>query len=232
MLLIIVILLILYLIFRDTPENFDIHEHFDEKQKEGIDLKNVNAITFSPHKYTTGNRTNPIPQLNCVGGNACDQSSIIKNIQCINKGTNDNDNDNVQWKCKAMLPHNYEISNTNVNCEGLSGGDDKIKLKGSCGLKYHLNNKNRNINRNKNTQNLDIFWIIFIVFLLFLIISLSGRYYYGGPYGMYYSPYYPPYYSPIIYGSPGYYNNSYSDSYSYSQPSSSFSTGFGETETR
>ncbi len=226
MLFVIFILLIIYLIFSDTPKNFYLHEHFDENQKEsvdlkkeGIDLKNVNAITFSPHKYTTGNRSNPIPQLNCVGGNACDQSSIVKNIQCVNKGIDDNGN--VQWECKTKLPSNFELSNTNVNCEGLRGSNDKIKLKGSCGLKYNLDNKNRNINRNKNihnTNNSYILWIIIIIFVLFLVIIPPIRSYgYGGYYGSIYHPYYSPYYSPMIY-----------NSYSYSEPISNFSTNFGE----
>ncbi|KAF9186039.1 hypothetical protein BGZ51_002283 [Haplosporangium sp. Z 767] len=83
---------------------------------------------------TTGRRTSPVPQLNCVGGNACGDFEP-EVVQCTNTGFDGSD---VQWKCQADLPHNLRFGQLDVYCEGYNHPDDPYVLKGSCGLEYKL----------------------------------------------------------------------------------------------
>ena len=56
-----------------------------ESRKDKIKLKDVEVLTLRPNQWTTGRRTKPVPQLQCVGG-YCD---AIKGetVQCYNRGS-------------------------------------------------------------------------------------------------------------------------------------------------
>ena len=215
--------------FKNNAEYFE----NEPSQLGGFDLRNVKTMTFFKNLHTTGNRTNPIPQLNCVEGNACGKSGLIDSVQCNNAGTNENDD--VQWECKTELPNNLSLGKTNLNCEGLKNDKDKIKFKNSCGLEYSLNSNYENNNNNSYSNNW-IWVLLCFVFLILCIVLIKSR----GPYGYagvgsYPYPY--PYYSPIFYPSyPSYgYGSPYGSSISHSSPSYSgfsSSTGFGSTRTR
>ncbi|KAG0311895.1 hypothetical protein BGZ99_009845 [Dissophora globulifera] len=101
-------------------------------------LKEVQTLTLHRGKMTTGRRADPVPQVNCVGGNARGHFEPDV-IQCVNTGFDGSD---VQWKCQADLPEDLRFGELNVYCEGYGYPDDPYVLKGSCGLEYQLNYKN------------------------------------------------------------------------------------------
>ncbi|KAI8362966.1 hypothetical protein B0O80DRAFT_432320 [Mortierella sp. GBAus27b] len=111
-------------------------------------LKDVQTITLHRGKMTAGRRTSPVPQLNCVGGNACgDYEPAV--VQCTNSGFDGMD---VQWKCQADLPSKLRFGELNVYCEGFAYPDDPYVLKGSCGLEYELYYTNIHSNRDRGEQ--------------------------------------------------------------------------------
>lgn len=223
------LLLILFVIFIIYCESSKINnnEHLttDTNQNKtdemGFDLRNVQTMTFFKNKLTNGNRTAPISQLNCVGGNACNESNIISSVQCTNTGTNASND--VQWKCSTNLPNYLTMNNTNINCEGLKDSSDKIKLKESCGLEYNLdNNRNHmNLNNSDNSYIIIIFVVLFIIVFVFALVNYVPHSYYYNGYN------YPGYYFGIPYHTTGFsYNTNFASNFGKSND------GFGTTITR
>jgi len=104
---------------------------------DAILLDQVQALTFSKGRMTTGRRNSPIPQLQCVGGTASGEMKLAPSaVQCRNVGSDGFGN--VQWKCEADLDSSVRFGETVVSCEGYSHPDDPYILKGSCGLEYTL----------------------------------------------------------------------------------------------
>ena len=58
-------------------------------------------------------------------------------MRCTNSGSS-YDEDNIDWTCKASLPPEFKLGETEVICEGYSNPDDPYILKGSCGVEYRL----------------------------------------------------------------------------------------------
>lgn len=208
------IVLAIFCLYTILKNNNKPMEHFNIKEeiniKEGIDLKNVQAFTFEKNKYTTGSRLNPIPQLNCVGGNACDDSHIINNIQCTNMGTDDYGK--IQWKCNASCTgvNNFYMTNTDVTCEGLTSNTDELKLKGSCGLNYHLYSKYI-----KQSYNMYIWIMIIAVVFIFFFTKKTTKYHNG------------------CYHNEGYHRSTnYEHTYYTSHNSNDMLNGYGTTLTR
>jgi len=105
---------------------------------ESILLENVKALTFSKGQMTTGRRSSPISQLQCVGGSATSYyDQYPSTVQCVNVGSDGFGN--IQWKCEADLDSSVRFGQTTVSCEGFNHPDDPYILKGSCGLEYTLN---------------------------------------------------------------------------------------------
>jgi len=98
-------------------------------------LEKVNVLTFTKGHMTTGNRSQRLPQLQCVGGSACSSRYEPSVVQCKNVGS---DGIDVQWKCEADLESAVKFGATIVSCEGYDNPDDPYVLKGSCGLEYSL----------------------------------------------------------------------------------------------
>jgi len=99
-------------------------------------LSDVKALTFSRGQYTTGRRSSPIPQLQCVGGDACSSSLQPTTVQCLNRG--EDYTGNIQWKCDAELDTSVRFGRTDVSCEGYNNPNDPYILRGSCGVEYTL----------------------------------------------------------------------------------------------
>ncbi|KAH7727209.1 7 transmembrane protein 66 [Aphelenchoides avenae] len=97
-------------------------------------LRDVQALTLRRGDHTTGRRSSPVPQLQCVGGTAKGQFAP-KVVQCYNRGF---DGVDVQWECKAELPAEFQFGKISVSCEGYDYPNDPYILAGSCGLKYEL----------------------------------------------------------------------------------------------
>lgn len=97
-------------------------------------LESITTLTLHDHKYTTGRRSAGVPQLKCVGGNACREYTPDV-VQCTNTGFDGRD---VQWRCDAELPSDLRFGPVEVSCEGFDNPDDSYILVGSCGLEYTL----------------------------------------------------------------------------------------------
>jgi len=131
---------------------------------QSVSLSNVGSLTFYKNAYTTGNRLEPIPQLQCVGGDACNYAHLIQSIQCVNRGNNEFDNP--QWSCSTDISNKFRLGKTVVSCEGFMNSEDKFKLAGSCGLKYEL----------FLTQHSSSFGNFVITFLILFVLIVSGTY--------------------------------------------------------
>ena len=230
------ILFVIFIMFCEVRnDNDNVKEHLainlngDNDGNNGFDLRNVQTMTFQKNNYTKGNRTDPIPQLNCVGGNACGHSYKVNSVQCKNNGIDENDD--VQWKCDTNLPYDLSLGETNLNCEGLTSSMDKIKLKGSCGLEYTLNDKAIHIEPDNSYFTIIITLIIlfFIVAICFAVIRSSFIGYHDYDYSYRYG-------YPLYYGSPYWHNYNYNNGYVQSNFGSGddyvSASGFGSTFTR
>ncbi|XP_028999558.1 store-operated calcium entry-associated regulatory factor [Betta splendens] len=98
-------------------------------------LRDVQVLTLYKGHYTTGRRSSPVLQLQCVGGSAGCSSFVPDVVQCQNKGW---DGVDVQWECKTDMDNAFRFGRVEVSCEGYSHSADPYVLKGSCGLEYTL----------------------------------------------------------------------------------------------
>jgi len=103
-------------------------------EKNRVRLQDVQVLTLHQGKMTTGRRSSPVPQLNCVGGSAKGMFNP-QVVQCSNRGWDGLD---VQWECKADMDMDYRFGSINVICEGYDYPEDPYILAGSCGLEYTL----------------------------------------------------------------------------------------------
>uniref|UniRef100_A0A0R3S3Z8 Store-operated calcium entry-associated regulatory factor n=1 Tax=Elaeophora elaphi TaxID=1147741 RepID=A0A0R3S3Z8_9BILA len=95
-----------------------------------VRLVDVSTLTLYRDKYTTGRRSAPIPQIQCVGGSAKGKFEP-RVVQCYNRGY---DGIDVQWECKAEMSDQYEFGEIRVSCEGYDYANDPYILRGSCGV--------------------------------------------------------------------------------------------------
>lgn len=101
-----------------------------------VHIQNIQVITLQQGAYTTGRRTNSIPQLKCVGGSASWYANVVTTMQCQNMGF---DGIDVNWKCDANIPTQYQLGRVKVLCEGYDYPEDPFILAGSCGVEFELN---------------------------------------------------------------------------------------------
>jgi hypothetical protein len=113
-------------------------------------LRDIQALTFHRNKLSSARRTSPVPQLTCVGGDACKLQEYLPDVvQCTNVGW---DGVEVQWKCTAELEDHVRLGETTVACEGYSSRNDPYVLTGSCGLEYSLHTTAKYRNRNQQSD--------------------------------------------------------------------------------
>ena len=106
------------------------------KKTDATLLSKVRSLTLHQGKDTTARRLKSIPQLNCVGGNACSLYDVDV-LRCKNSGS-EYDAEDIQWTCQASLPPEFKLGSTEVVCEGYDTPEDPWILKGSCGVEYRL----------------------------------------------------------------------------------------------
>jgi len=114
-----------------------------ESRKDRIKLKDIQVLTLTSGKWTTGRRTQPVSQLQCVGG----YCNLFKpqTVQCYNRGS---DGIDIQWECKTEMDNKYKFGQIDVLCEGYDYPEDDYVLIGSCGLEYTIDLVNANSNNN------------------------------------------------------------------------------------
>jgi hypothetical protein len=110
--------------------------HALRKPSDSVLLSKISSLTLRAGQKTSARRSSPIPQLQCIGGNARGLYDVDV-MRCTNAGS-DYDDDNVQWTCKASLPADFKLGSTDVSCEGYDSSEDPYVLKGSCGVSYRL----------------------------------------------------------------------------------------------
>ena len=106
------------------------------KSSNAVLLSKIRTLTVRTDRLTSSRRIAPIPQLNCIGGNAQGLYSIDV-LRCKNSGS-EYDAEDVQWTCQASLPPEFKLGSTDVVCEGYESSEDQYVLKGSCGVEYRL----------------------------------------------------------------------------------------------
>jgi hypothetical protein len=116
-----------------------------------VRLQDVQVLTLKQGHMTTGRRSSPVSQLNCVGGSAKGQFNP-QVVQCYNRGW---DGQDVQWECKSDMDNLYRFGNVEVVCEGYEYPDDPYILKGSCGLEYTLELTKEGHDRGKRSDSHD-----------------------------------------------------------------------------
>lgn len=99
-------------------------------------LSKIKTLTLRDGQQTSARRTDPIPQLHCMGGNGKGFYNVDV-MRCKNAGS-EYDLEDVQWTCQASLPPEFKLGSTDVVCEGYDSPDDPYILKGSCGVEYRL----------------------------------------------------------------------------------------------
>jgi len=122
---------------------------FGSKDPGKVLLKDVQVLTLKAGQMTTGRRSSPVQQLNCVGGSARGQFNP-QVVQCYNRGW---DGQDVQWECKSDMDNLYRFGSVEVVCEGYDYPDDPYILKGSCGLEYTLELTKEGHNRQSNSHD-------------------------------------------------------------------------------
>jgi len=135
-------------------------------------LRDVTSITLYRGQQTTGRRSSPVPQLQCVGGTAAGKFSP-KVVQCYNRGF---DGRNPQWECTSELPLDYQFGKISVSCEGYEFPEDPYILAGSCGLKYELDYSTSGARKGaysttgkEGTNYMSIIYFVGIAFVLYLL---------------------------------------------------------------
>ena len=108
-------------------------------------LKDVKTIILTEGKFTTGRRSSPVAQLQCMGGTAGCKEGTPKTVQCTQSGFDGND---ATWECKADLDNEYRFGKLEVTCEGYDYPEDPYILAGSCGLEYQLDYTSAKQNQN------------------------------------------------------------------------------------
>eukprot|EP00300_Choanocystis_sp_HF-7_P003136 c12364_g1_i1.p1 GENE.c12364_g1_i1~~c12364_g1_i1.p1 ORF type:complete len:319 (+),score=29.07 c12364_g1_i1:42-959(+) len=142
---------------------------------DSVRLTEIQTLTFKRDRYTTGRRSQPVPQLECVKG--CHFGFQPEVVQCRNVG---HDGFDVQWRCDASLPDNLALSSTDVSCEGYSSPNDPFVLAGSCGLRYSMtriggdapsyhDSNNRDYIPSRGVQD-ESSWSGFMFFVLLLVL--------------------------------------------------------------
>jgi len=202
-------------------------------------LEQTKVLTFNKGQMTTGRRSAPLQQIQCVGGSASGHTEYYPSaVQCTNVGSNGFD---VEWRCEADLDSSVRFGQTTVNCEGYSNPDDPNILKGSCSLEYILEyteqgrqkNQQSGYFHNYNTSHYHdtssgIGTVFMFIVLVFIIIGILKQCNQNGSYGQgdnttYDPPRYPGY-PPSGYPSSGYPSSGYPST---GYPSSGYpSTGY------
>ncbi|KAJ7455392.1 DUF1183-domain-containing protein [Mycena galericulata] len=98
-----------------------------------IELARIPALTFYKDSLTEARRTDPIPQLICVGKPCKLYTPEV--VRCQSLGGSGTE---IDWKCEADLPESLRFGRVQVSCEGWSRAGDPYVLKGSCSLEYRL----------------------------------------------------------------------------------------------
>jgi hypothetical protein len=67
----------------------------------------LQVLTLRDGEMTSGRRSSPVKQLNCVGGSAAGKFRP-QVVQCYNRGFDGTD---VQWECKSDMDNDYRFVN-------------------------------------------------------------------------------------------------------------------------
>lgn len=108
-----------------------------------VKLKDYISFTAKKNGMTASKKGKPYPQLNCVGGDACDYSDYVKHITCTNIGF-DYDSSSIKWHCLANngnLDKRFALTQTDISCESYYPAGGYV-LRNSCLVNYKLNKTN------------------------------------------------------------------------------------------
>jgi len=152
--------------------------------QKSVKLKNVDVLTLYAGRMTTGRRSAPVPQLQCMGGSAGCSAFVPTVVQCYNRGS---DGQDIQWECKADMEMKYKFGQVQVTCEGFDYPDDPYVLAGSCGLEYTIDRVGSSSSHSSNNAGTSFWsssnsntdtseegsWALFIIigFVIYLLVT-------------------------------------------------------------
>ena len=157
----------------------------EHREHEKVSIKSVTSLLLGRGRMTTGRRTAPIPQLNCLSN--CQDAPDT--VYCRNAGFDGTD---VVWECKSDPP-GKQFSYLNVQCEGYDYPDDPFILKGSCSIDFKMSGQSTrrpihtSVDPEPNPSGAIIFMCILAITWLYCITSsgdnnhTSYRYSYSSP---------------------------------------------------
>lgn len=147
-----------------------------ESALDRVKLSEVKALTFTYGSRTTGRRSDPIDQLQCVGGvsGLCDQYHPTS-VLCQAVG---HDGTDIVWRCEdPSMPTTFVWGPLTVSCEGYESPDDPSVLDGSCALQYELGlNPNVESDVRPPGHGMVIYVIAIILVSAFLIRPVPAEY--------------------------------------------------------
>mgnify|MGYP001262428055 CR=1 FL=1 len=132
---------------------------------EKVPIKEVTSLLLHRGKMTTGRRSAPVPQINCLSN--CNHSPDT--IFCSNVGF---DGEDVVWECKSD-PAGAAFRNLNVQCEGYDYPDDPYILKGSCGIEFSMASATESRPKYHSDDSHESNPLGSLLFLLFLMAVIS-----------------------------------------------------------
>lgn len=152
-------------------------DFFGTTKHEKVLMKDVTALTLRKGEMTTGRRSSPVPQLQCVG--YCPYEPDV--VQCTVTGYNAME---PQWKCDAEFEGDYKMGRIEVVCEGYDYPDDPYILKGSCGLEYSVERRSGSRyhgsagygqDREASSSGSSLAWLFIIGIVLWVGYSMFTR---------------------------------------------------------
>lgn len=84
-------------------------------------MDSLQALTFNAGEWTAARRTDPVPQLTCLGNQCSRYEPPVVACQSLGDG---------QWKCEADLPYSVRMGKVEVSCEGWDSSSDPWIYKG------------------------------------------------------------------------------------------------------
>jgi hypothetical protein len=133
-------------------------------------IKDVDTLVLREGHMTTGRRSNPVPQLTCLGDCRGKPDAVV----CKNIGSDGKD---AVWKCTAdIVDGDFLSSSMDVSCEGWDNPDDPYILAGSCGLTYRLKQKYapRKIESNNDPGENALGSLLAVMLICGLLMSCAG----------------------------------------------------------
>lgn len=136
-------------------------------------MATVTALNVHADQKTTHRRVPARPQLQCIGGSACNSDTPpVRSMRCVRMGSAGGTD--YQWSCEEhdLDPRHYQLTRITVTCEGFDHETDPFILRGSCAVDYTLDHTTAFYVRSITTP---LLIMLFAITLVYADPSAAGR---------------------------------------------------------